>query len=313
MSESPPPFPLFGETMSLLAALVWGFTVCAYRKYAAGIPAISLALYKNAVALALLLLTVLALRSEAPDGTAWALLGLSGILGLAVSDVAFYASLARVGPQLSSAVQCLIPPFTAVLGFAALAEALRPGQIAGMALTTLAVLAVVLLDRRAVRPGRSRDAWGPGLAFAIVAAVTSSFALVLVRDALPRSDVFAGTAVRFAPAVAALLLVQPLAGRWQRRAREAAEAGAAPETPRAWTPGRCVALAVIAFFGTYLGVILLSAGMKYAAAGVVAALSSTYPVWVIPVSAVLLDEPCPPALVSSTVLAVAGVSLLFAG
>ncbi|MDQ3231588.1 MAG: DMT family transporter, partial [Pseudobdellovibrionaceae bacterium] len=78
-------------------------------------------------------------------------------------------------------------------------------------------------------------------------------------------------------------------------------------------PRNGLILTVGAFMGTYLGLILMSTGAKYAKAGVTAAISSTYPVWILPIAHYLLGERVSWKSVALTLLAVAGIAIMMIG
>ena len=70
------------------------------------------------------------------------------------------------------------------------------------------------------------------------------------------------------------------------------------------------ALSLAAFAGTFLGVLLMSFGAKYAKAGVAAALTSTYPVWIVPIAKFILKERVSWQSAVCTALAVGGIILM---
>ncbi len=104
-----------------------------------------------------------------------------------------------------------------------------------------------------------------------------------------------GTLARMAPALFFLFIVQGIDG--PRKAVQSFRQ----------TKGAFLALGIASFFGTFLGVLLLSIGTKYAKAGVVAAITSTFPLWVIPISRIFLKEKTNWQSVVCTFLAVAGI------
>lgn len=302
MSTTPAPFPLFGELNALTAALLWAGSLCAFRHFGEGVSSHTLNLFKNAVAMGCLLVALALQRPELPgEASPWLELALSGVVGLAIGDTLLFAALKRLGAPLTAAIQCLSPPATALLALLFLDETLTILQVTGMAITVLSVAGVIHFGRResSARPGVSWAALAGGLLCAVGAAVSQAGGIVLSRHALQEVPVLLGTAIRVAPAILLLGLLElrqtpsPLAGRRFRTGRQVA------------------ALAAAAFCGTFLGVLCLSAGAKYAEAGVTSTLSSTFPIWILPIAAVFLGERCGWASVLSTFLAVGGIALIF--
>src|SRR5690606_1006007 len=112
-----------------------------------------------------------------------------------------------------------------------------------------------------------------GILLGLVAAVTQAIGLVLARDALQEIEVLLGTLIRITPALIILLLLRRQSGDYRRH----------------WKllltdKKSFYALFIAAFTGTFIGLIFGAAGSKYAKAGVTAALTSTYPIWVIPIA-----------------------------
>jgi len=140
-----------------------------------------------------------------------------------------------------------------------------------------------------------------GIGAALLAALCQAVGLVLSRQAIQQVSVLEGSLLRITPAVIVLLLVssvrgQPLGMRkiWSSKSRGM------------W-------LTFAAFSGTYLGLLLSSAGVKYTKVGIAAALSLTYPVFVIPLAVIFLGEVTTTRSKICTVIAVVGVALMFVG
>jgi drug/metabolite transporter (DMT)-like permease len=72
-----------------------------------------------------------------------------------------------------------------------------------------------------------------------------------------------------------------------------------------------LALGAAALVGSCIGLVFYSVGMKYAKAGVATSISATYPIWVIPIAAIFLKETVNWRAAAFTVVAVAGIALMF--
>ncbi len=59
-----------------------------------------------------------------------------------------------------------------------------------------------------------------------------------------------------------------------------------------------------------MGLILQSTGTKYAKAAIAAALTSTYPLWIIPLAAIFLNEKSSKGAIVATFCAVGGIILM---
>ena len=279
--QAPPPFPLAGEIAALAAALIWAFSVCVYKRYGHGVPPRLLNFFKCSIATACFAGAVAALRPDMPDRAGvWLILALSGVIGLAVGDTAFFAALPRLGAQVSSAGWCMSPAFAAIAAWAALGETLNVGEAAGVVLTIVAIAGVIRFNGASNEPHAplARRALVVGTACIVLAALCQGVGVVMQRDALQGCDPVLGSLIRLAPAVALLGFLE----HTQRPAMRLRDLFAERR--------RAIALMSAAVLGTFVGVFLQSFSAKYAKAGVMNALLGTFPLWVIPIARVWLKE-----------------------
>ena len=118
------PYDTLGKTLALLNAVVWAIALVYFKKSGDRVPPLALNLFKNAVGLTLLGITLLALPLFVPHWSPaipwrvldpqrselWILL-VSGVLGIAVADTIFFFALNRAGVGLIAIVDCLYTPF----------------------------------------------------------------------------------------------------------------------------------------------------------------------------------------------------------
>jgi len=296
-----PPFPLAGEVASLGAALIWSCSISLFTVFGRSVPASALNLFKNGVAMACLGVVLVVLHPPHPeDGASYAMLAASGIVGLSLGDTALFAALKRLGAQITSASQCLAPPMAALLAALFLGETLSPQELAGLFLTAVAIAALIYFGQRggAQLDGLPRRTVLAGLGFALGAAFCQASGIVLARVAMQSVHVLTGTMMRMAPALL-VLIAMSVTGR------SPMSLGTIFVSRRQgfW-------LTVAAIAGTFLGLILMSLGAKYAKAGIVAALTSTYPIWIIPIARFGLKERVSFPSMLCTLVAVAGIVLM---
>lgn len=289
-----------GELASLGAAVSWAIAICLYARWGYGITAWGLNLFKCAVALAGLLLVLIATVEWPSDPRVIASLSLSGFLGIAVGDTASYGALQHLGPLASAAGVCLGPPFAAVLGYLLLGETLEPLESAGIVLTLIGVLGVLLGTERAVErpyaiPLSSR--WR-GIAWLLLSGAGHAAGVVAGRHGMQQTDVLLGTTIRLVPATLFLLALC----RWKGHGLWL---GASDRR-------RLGYLLLAAVTGSFIGLTLMSIGLKLTKAGVAAALYSTYPIWVVPISRFVLGERVPWRAAAFTCLACLGCALILA-
>lgn len=232
------------------------------------------------------------------DQALW--LGLSGAVGIVLGDTALFWALGRLGPRRNIVIYATNAPLTALLGWVVLGELLGPLTWGGILLVTLGVmLAVFFRSQGGTHDWESvRGHIATGAAVCLFAALCQAAGSILAKPALESgADPIAGAAVRVG--ASALLLMA-----WGLRP------GGGPLFSTALTPRILTLVVVNGMIGLGLGMTLLLVGLKYGNAGVVATLSATSPVLILPMLwAVTRERPASGAWFGAA-LAVAGVALI---
>jgi drug/metabolite transporter (DMT)-like permease len=176
-------------------------------------------------------------------------------------------------------------------------ERLNLWEWAGLSLTTSALL-FLIGDRKGEEVASSPRERAQGVLAAMGAAACQAIAVLILRHSLQGVDVFTGTMLRIAPAILGLCLLNLWRGEW----------GQLSQVYQPLRNGLLVTGA--AFMGTFIGLLLMSTGAKYAKAGVMTAISSTYPIWILPISYIVFRQKIPLRQIFLTILAVLGVVLM---
>jgi len=303
-----PPFPLAGPLAALVSSVLWAGAGIVFRRLRGRVPPLALNLAKNAIAAALVGITVAVV-----PGLAWpttfattpfVLLVISGVLGLTVCDSFFLRSIMEIGPRRATLLALLAPclVFVGVLlpPFSQFDEVANVRPWAGF---LLAIVGVALAATGA-SPGTAEplDAARErrGVRDALLAAVFQALGVLLARRAIELgSPAIPGALLRLASGSAGLVLV-----------------GAATRTLPAWKASLTVEgilplVAVTAFFGTFLGIGLNQVSLAWSpSTGIATILNSLAPVWLIPLSFVFLGEKPTRRGLLATALALGGVALL---
>lgn len=328
-----------GELAALTAALLWAIASSIFARLGDRIPPLTLNLTKGIVALGLLGTTLLLLQRPFPpvEFRAILFLLLSGAIGIGLGDTFYFRALGLIGARRSLLIESLAPPLSAVLAFLWLGESLKPANIAGIFLTLGGVIWVVsermepvsapvisledstqspqeIAPRNAQqRPSSLRQ----GLGFALLAALGQASGAVLSRAGLADTamDPLWSTLLRLGAGLGLLMLWLPLA--------QVIPLISAPQSSEHLAQGRSGFLglrnlsfrllgiiAITAFFSTYLAIWLQQTSLKYSPAGVAQALSSTSPLFILPISFALGEQISMRAVVG-VVMAIAGIVLLF--
>ncbi len=283
-----------GDAMALGCALSWAIAVMTFRK-ARDVDPVALNLFKCSIAAVALLITMLLAGGRfdlARSGFDWALLAISGVLGLAIADSLFLAGLRRVDGSVAALADCAYAPTVLLLSITFLHEPFRVGLLIGAPLVVLG-LAIVSWQRR----GHGVPIDRRGLGLCVAGVVITAIGVVLAKPALDRSDLLEATTIRLGAGASSLFVFQALRGR-------AREATALFRPQPAWR----YALPAT-FFGTYVAMILWLGGMKYGTASRAALLNQTGAVFVLVLSR-LAGEVVPMRRWIGAAIAIAGVAIV---
>jgi drug/metabolite transporter (DMT)-like permease len=180
-------------------------------------------------------------------------------------------------------------------------ETLNALEWMGLVLTIVGVAAVIFFRGKGpIIPTAARFVFW-GVVFAILSACCQGIAVVIQRHGMQSIHVLYGTMIRIAPAILVLILINARGSSWK-------------QLHLIWQhKSKRIYLTAASFMGTCLGLTCLSLGTKYSKAGIAAALTSTYPIWIIPVAYFLLGEKTSPKSIGATFVAVAGIVLMTVG
>ncbi|MBD2740210.1 DMT family transporter [Coleofasciculus sp. FACHB-1120] len=291
-----------GEVAALSAAFLWAIASVVYSRLGRQIPPLELNLFKGIIAIAFLVLTLLLQGQLLPEinPTALTLLLLSGVLGIGLGDTAYFAAINCLGARRTLILETLAPPLTAVLALVFLQEQLTAAAWCGILLTILGVVWVVT-ERVPNSTAESKHLTMRGISWGLLAAVAQATGAVLSRTALIQSSISPlwSTLVRLGAGVLVLLL-------WKLLGRRQANDWLKPL--QSW---RIVGvIAITAFFSTYLGIWLQQISLKFAPAGIAQTLSSTSPLFVLPL-AIWMGDIVSFRAILGVLVALGGVAVLF--
>lgn len=311
------PFPLTGELAALTAALFWAVASISFAEIGRHIRAIHLNLIKGGFAILLMVgvlcsgtllqlptLSLTTITTISPYG--WTLLILSGVVGIALGDTAYFACLKRIGPQKGLMLESTAPVLAALFALLLYDEYLPVRSWAGIGITTLGVIIVVRLSTGAAYYRSSFS----GILFGLAASAGQAAGIVLSRMALDGENIepLAGGLVRLSSGLIALLL-------WLLAMRITKT-----------SPGTGFSLLAAAlmlkkknllrklftamFIGTFLAIWLQQLAVKFTSAGIAQALLATCPL-IGTLIAVRQGHRQPTAVWLGLLLGLTGICLLF--
>jgi drug/metabolite transporter (DMT)-like permease len=235
-----------------------------------------------------------------PGWQAVAVLAVSGVVGILLGDTLNFAAVGRLGPRRAGAVFALNAPMAAVLGWLVLGE--RLGWQAGLGIAvTVAGVALAIMGRPASGAHRLEQIWGGlgvGVLFGLAAALGQATGALIARPYMAGGlDPYVGSLIRVGASGLAMGVVAALP--------------LAPPGPRE-VSGKVLALtAATALIGLLLGMTLFLYALQGSQTGIIATLSATSPVIILPL--LWLRTGQRPSAVSwaGGLLAVVGLALIF--
>jgi drug/metabolite transporter (DMT)-like permease len=292
-----------GEIAALLTSVFFSFTAVIFAQASRRIGPLVTNRVRLVIALIYLLIINLILFGQPlPVGAGierWFWLSLSGIIGLALGDMFLFSAYEHIGPRLGMLLMSLAPVIGALLAWLFFGETLRPGQIAGMALT-LSGIAWVVGTRPAENSNQPRVD-RRGLLYGVLAATGQAVGLVLSKQGMTGDfSPFAGNAIRMLAAMAVFWLMTFA----QRQGRDTIEAVRRDRSA-------LKLIAVGAFIGPVLGVSASLLAVQHAEIGVASTLMALPPIFLLPISYFAFGERFGWQTVAGTLVAMSGVALLF--
>lgn len=290
-----------GEFYALASAAAWAVAVILFSKAGEQLAPFPLNLVKNALAGALLALTLLAVAGPTWPGfpaedLAWA--AASGVLGIALGDTLYFRALKRLGASRMGVAQTLYSPFVILLSVIFLGERLRWWQLVGLVLVLLGIAMVSYAGGSKVLAPRQAMV---GFAIAAASVLAMAAGIVIAKPLLLRHEFLWVVFLRTAAGVLGMLLVVALRRQW-------GEIAAACRRVRDWRP-----VFAGGFCGTYLAMMIWLAGYKYTDMAVAAVLNELAAVFILLLAVLFLRERVGARQLYGTLLAVLGVALVVAG
>jgi len=288
---------LLGAVAALGAAAAWAVSAMLFQRIGTQLTPLITNLSKGLVALLAMSFLLLFADWRAPDWPALLALACSGLVGIAFGDTLYFHTLNRLGPRLTLMVTTLVPVATAVAAVIVFRE--MPSIVAWLGLfCVLGSVAYVLWEKHKSSVQAAQHVMS-GIVFAAVYVLAETAGMLLTKFGVQEFSALEANWWRQCAATLGL-------GIWLG-ALPAPRRLLAPLQERAvWRP--LLAAGVIgAFIGTWCTVIAL----KYTYAAVAATLSSTSPLFILPMVAIFNREPISRRALLASLVAVCGVAVYF--
>lgn len=229
------------------------------------------------------------------NGASLGYLALSGLVGMTLGDTLILSSFLSLGPRLTLVGMALVPFITSAAGYFVLDEKFSSLAVLGLAVTVGGLVLLHQHQAKSLQTKPAATAWWV-LAGAILC---QSSAHIFTKLGQTPFTSFEVSVVRLGIGTGALLLV-PAAVRALKNDFQKPQ----PKQPALGQ------LAFAAFAGTFVAFWLVHQAFAWSKAGLVATLSATSPLFVLPFSFWVEKKPIAPVEWVGALLAFAGVVLL---
>lgn len=289
-----------GEFFSVACAACWAMAVVLFRRSGETLPAFELNLFKNVLATALMVPTILLVDGISWPGYSpaeWGIVIVSGVVGIALADTWYLRALNLMGASRTGVVASLYSPFVIVLSLLFLGEVLIWWQYFGFLLVLAGIL---LVTWRQNRRDVSLRAIRLGVAFGAGAVLMMAVGIVMVKPVLETQSFMWTMGVRLAAGTMGMLLFLRATAGFSRAMLHYRSA-------QPWT-----IIVIGSLLGSYLSMMLWLAGYKLTQASVASVLNETAASFIVLFAWLFLGEEMNWRRVAGIALTFSGVAMMVA-
>lgn len=292
-----------GELAALATAFFWTITAMAFEVASRNIG--SLAVNMIRLVLAFIFLSIFNLIARGfilpldASTHAWVWLSVSGLVGFVFGDYFLFRAFAAISARIAMLIMTLVPPITAVIGWAILGESMTLLEVTGMVLTISGIALAIF--SRGDQGGSIIKLSYPvkGILFGLGGAVGQAVGLVLSKYGMGDYHAFAATQIRIIAGLIgfAIIIIVLNKGHLIKKAFKS-------------RPGM-IGTGIGSVFGPFLGVSFSLLAVKYATTGVASTIMAIVPILIIPPAVLLFKQKVSWLEVVGAFVSVTGVTLFF--
>ena len=289
---------ILGGCAALVSAASWALGGVLWRKIGDEISPFSMNLCKGVIGGVYLLVVLLGIGFVPITVRDFLLLGLSGLIGIALGDTFFFISLMYLGPRLAALMGTLNPVMITLAAVVFLGERLSPQVLLGIFLVISGVLWV--LWERLPHDKIIQDKT-LGVKFGILAVLCTTVGVIFAKIAITSVPAMQATFIRLFCGTVGLITWGVL--------RRQLKGWVKPFNNFRILQTVSYINIVVIFGGFWLSLVAL----KYIGASVAGTLNATAPIFILPMVALMFGEKISTRAVMGATLTVGGVALIFLG
>ena len=291
-----PSNPILGCVAALASSAAWALDPILFRRLGDIMGPTAMNLAKGCIGVLLLCPPLVYLGLDPMDTRTFVLLGISGILGIALADTFFFMALVRLGARLAILMETLCSVVTVILAVILLGE--RPAALVWVGIVlTIAGVAWVLWEREP-RKALARQ-WASGVKFGLLSVLFTSLGIIVAKLCLESVAPLQATVVRLAVGTSGLALWGLLTARlglWLAPLRQ---------------PTVLLNFTLAVFVAICVGLFLSFVALKNVDAAVAVPLNSTSALFVLPLEAMVARSKISTRAVIGAGVATCGIIAIF--
>lgn len=295
-----------GEAAAVITSLLWTFSAVIFTIAGRQLGALILNRFRLLFSVMLILIAHSILRGSFLPNDAgverWLWLGLSGLIGLTLGDLALYKTYLLVGPRIGTLILASSPVLSTLLAWIVLGETLSANENMGILLSAAGIALVIVVRGASNLAGlaQTRDDYVRGVLFGILAAIAQATGMIMTKQGLSGNfPVVSGVLIRML--VASILIWLPAIFNNQ----------VVSTFRQIHASGKWRMLILGTFIGPFAGIWLSTFALQSTPVGITSILTSLNPIFLIPVSAWIFKEKISPRALVGTVITFAGLGCIF--
>lgn len=289
-------YKVIGISAALCSAASWAVGSILFKRLGESISSLAMTLAKGGVSVVLLALMLALVGYQGMEQQSLLLLILSGVLGITLGDTFFFEALQDLGPHTLVLLLMLGQVFTVILAVIFLGETPTPEVWVGIVMVVLGI-GIVL---HAKLSGGWQVSGLRGIAFGLLSVLCMSVSIIVAKQGLESVSALQATFIRMLSGTTGMFffgMATQRLGRWMATFNDLKLAGSF-----------LLAVCVVTFGGFWLSLVAI----KYVDVSIANTLSSTEPLFILPLAAIYLKERVSLRALIGTVITVGGIVILCA-
>jgi drug/metabolite transporter (DMT)-like permease len=283
-----------GITAALASAASWALGSILFKRLGESLSSLAMTLAKGTVSILFLAVALLIIKADPIQLEPLLLLVFSGFLGIAVGDTCFFEALRDLGPHAVVVLMMLGQVLTVLLAVLFLGDTPTLAAWIGIVLVIVGI-GVVIFPKLGAGGSLSNIR---GIIFGLASVLSMSVSIIVAKKALDTVGTIQATLIRMIAGTVGVFLFGLACRRlehWVLPLRE-------PKLAIRFVLSVCV----VTFGGFWLSIVAI----KYVDVSIANTLNSTEPLFVLPLTAILLKEKITLQALLGTLITLGGIVLL---